>query len=291
MEIQNSNIELHAHPYFNNYDLEEILKAMNQNNLDVIGLEYLNRPIFDELNRYADDLKQKGYEKESDHYVIKLSKDEKNYFILRAKEIRTRDNFDIITIGSDTINHEQSTRKVIDCALKQNSLVIFDHPFVDNSWVNREINQEKRKELESICKQYSGNLALEWNGYCKPWLRKLLGGKDVNNMVVELSKKLYNEGYNLPVLADSDIHARSKSSLKALGTGRIIANTYVKTGNTLIDSMKKSIFSLGEGKGYENVYDTVPITHFVFNFGVPYLNQKISEIYPSFKKFFDRPRG
>lgn len=291
MEIQTSNIELHAHPYFDKYSLEEVLKAMDETNLDIIGLEYLNRPIFDELNRYADGLKQKGYKKESDNYVIKLSKDEKNYFILRAKEIRTKDNFDIITIGSDTVNSEQNTRKVIDDALEQGVLIIFDHPFVDNSWVNKEINEYKRKELEKICKEYSGKLALELNGYCKPWLRKVLGGKDVNKMVIELSKRLYNEGYNLPLLADSDIHARSKSSLKALGTGRIRANTYVRSGNTLIDSMKKSIFSLGEGKGYENVYDTVSFPHFVFNFGIPYLNQKISEKYPSFKKFFYRPRG
>lgn len=290
-DFQESHIEFHTHPYFNNYGLEDIIKAMKKNKIDIIGLEYLNRPIFDELNRYADELKQKGYKKENDNHVIKISDDERDYFILRAKEIRTKDNFDIITIGSDNIPHEQNIRNVIDDGLEQSILLIFDHPFVDNSWVNREINQEKRKELEKICKEYTGNLALEWNGYCKPWLRKLLGGKDVNNMVVELSKKLYNEGYNLPVLADSDIHARSKSSLKTLGTGRIIANTYVKTGNTLIDSMKKSIFSYGEGKGYKNIKKTVPLTHFVFNFGIPYLNQKISEIYPPFKKFFDRPRG
>ena len=112
----------------------------------------------------------------------------------------------------------------------------------------------------------------------------VLGGIDVNHEVLRLSEILAEEGYNLPVITDTDVHARSAGALGAIGTGRIkVDGIDFTTGRTIVDSLKKAVFA-GE---HENTYRTVPMTHFILHFAIPYLASKVSGI----RRFYDRPRG
>lgn len=40
-----SEVELHVHPYFNKYGLEDLVKAMEENEINVAALEFLNGRI------------------------------------------------------------------------------------------------------------------------------------------------------------------------------------------------------------------------------------------------------
>ena len=42
-----SEVELHVHPYFNKYGLEDLVKAMEENEINVAALEFLNGRIFE----------------------------------------------------------------------------------------------------------------------------------------------------------------------------------------------------------------------------------------------------
>ncbi len=274
--MKTSQIELHTHPYFNAYGIEEIIKAMGKNEINIIGLEYLNKQAFLDVQWNAADLAKHGYDVRADSLAVKIEREGKEFYLLKAAEHSTKDNFHLLTIGYDNIE-SQSTRKIIESALKQDSLVILDHPFVNINYVGKEITEQQEKELGKICKEYSGSIALEWNSYCIPWLRKIICGRDVNENAINLSKKLASEGHNVPVVTDTDLHARNTTSLKAIGTGRIKSEVNLTSGRAIINSLKQNIFS---GR-YENNCKTVPPSHFIPNFALPYV----------LEKFYYRPRG
>ncbi|MFH1332395.1 MAG: hypothetical protein ABIH63_03890 [archaeon] len=271
-----AEIELHAHPYFNKYGLEEIVKAMEENEIDIIALEYLNGEAFMDVKKHARNLRNKGYKAEIDELAVRIEKDDQQFYILRAAELSTREKFHLLTIGYDNINRKQTIREMIEAALNQEALVIFDHPYVNSKFVGKEITWQEEKEMTRICREYTGSIALEWNGYCIPWLRKLLGGRDVNSDVVRLSQVLARD-YNVPIVTSTDVHARSKQALKAIGTSRIKSEVDTTSGRAIISSLKQNIFS---GK-HEKTYKTVPLKHFIPYFAIPYV----------FEKFFERPRG
>ncbi len=274
-----AQVELHMHPNFKAYGLEDIIQVMAENNLDMIALEYLNQPVFHEVQNYLPHLRNKGYIVETDSTVMRIKKEGNRFYILRAMELWTREDFHILTIGSDNTKPYQSIRKMIDSAVPD-SLVIFDHPFIDNHKVYQAIGKTKERELNNICKEYHQNIALEWNGYCLDafWqLKKILGGKHVNDEVIKLSSDLFKRGYDVPVVTDTDLHARSLHALKVVGTGRIRTELNLDSGRKIISSLKENIFS----HRYENTYRTVSFAHFALYFAMPYF----------FPKWFERPRG
>jgi len=295
MTDKQSHIELHAHPYFEEYPLVDLIRAMERKRLDIIALEQLNTPIFDDVRRLSSGLLQYGYRVDSDDLAMRVEKDGEQRYILRAKESDTSDDFHMLTIGSDDVESWRPFRTMTDEALERGSFLIYDHPFVTNGNVFKGIDPLKRKEVEKNCIAYSGEMALEWNGYCKEIYWKVneflgqlgidvLGGIDVNHEVLKLSQRLAEEGYNIPVIADTDVHARSAGALGAIGTGRIkVDDIDFTSGRTIIDSLKEAVFA-GE---HENTYRTVPITHFIPYFAIPYLASRV----PGIRELYNRPRG
>lgn len=213
-----------------------------------------------------------------DSQAVRIKKEGKQYYILRAAELETNENFHIITIGGDTIKPYQPLYKMVEQAINQDLIVVLDHIFVSNKFLGTEIDKEEERKVRKVCRRYSGEVALEWNGYCIPWVRELLGGKDVNSKIIKLSETMKKHGYNVPVVADTDLHARSKRALNMIGTARIISEINLGSGKDIVKSVKNNIFS----KKYENVYDTVPFfSHLLPYFAIPYL----------LGKFYHRPRG
>jgi len=284
--MKNAQIELHAHPYFKKYGLEEVVKAMDRNNLDVVALEYLNGCAFLDVQKQLVHLKQKGgYKVDGDSIAVRVVKELKEFYILRAAELETSDDFHLLTIGSDDTK-KQPTRDMIYEA-DDKGLTIFDHAIVDIYCVWREITGEKRDKVGDICRELQGKFALEWNGYClkEYWkIKEKMGGKNVNEEVIRLSKR-----YNVPLVTTTDLHARRKHALKAMGTSRIKADVDVSSGKAIIDSLKEAIFS---GK-YENTKETVPlVSHFIPYFAIPYILDKAREVFIKESiGLIERPRG
>ncbi len=285
-KIIDANIELHVHPFLGKNSLVDVVEAGEKNSLDVVALESLDCSVYPSVVRQA-----KEYFPYStfDEAGVKLPNGK---YLLNAREYNTKEGFHILTVGYsfDEANPKTEIRQVIDKGLEHDALVILDHPFVDN-WKTRtagHISKEMEEELEGICKEYSGEIALEWNGYCVPWIRwclrkvlNLIGKRvsyhDVNKKVEELSGKLSEEGYNVPVLVDTDLHARSRRQLSAMGTARVVMHLEGENASDIVRSMKKNIFQ-GD---YENVKEYVSTFHLLGAFCFPIL----------FPKYFEKARG
>jgi len=280
------HIELHLHPFLGNNVLPDVVEAMNKNNLDVVAMGALDHSIFSFV---LEETKKNYSNLIIDDAGIKLSDGK---FFLNAREYNTAENLHVLTVGYSMNDAAPNTsiKKIIDSALENNALVLLDHPFVDNGKTRTagHISDSLTYEVENLCKEYSGQISLEWNGYCIPWMREGLkhilnfsGVKtdyhDVNKKAEELSKKLKSQGYNVPVLADTDLHARSKKHLDYMGTSKIITDLDSETPKQLISDFKKNVF---EGK-YENVKKYVSSAHLLETFCVPVL----------FPKYFEKPRA
>ena len=286
MENKRSNIELHVHPFLDNYDMVDITRAMGMTNINILALLALNDSIYPKV---ADEVRKHYPSARKNGCGIKLPTGK---CILNAREYSTRENFHILTIGYsfDSANHKTEIRKIIDNGLENKALVILDHPLVDNGETRTagHISEEMTYDLERLCKEYSGQIALEWNAYCKPWIRKglqigmnLTGHNvnyhDVNKEMEELHEKLKKEDYNLPIIADTDVHARDTKHLLAMGTSRIIMPVEGESAEEIVASMKKNIFN----GNYENVKEYVDSLHILGAFCFPIL----------FPNHFEKPRG
>gem|GEM_PF-1223057 len=273
-----THIELHAHPNFDSYGLEKVVKAMKKKELDIVALIDLDRPIFEQIlaEAYYQTKKNKT-SVEDDSLAVVIRKEKRKYIeeyiFLKGIELTTKDNFHLITIGYNQVPEKpEPIRKIIDTALEKEALVIFDHPLVDNANVRKELSREQEEEIKKICRDYTGRIALEWNAHLIPWVRKLLGGSDANKRTrFDFSYKLYqDERVNAPIVTDTDLHAKNKYGLGELGRARIKIdnqNMDKSSGRAIIDSLKENIFA---GK-YENTYEYVSFLHFTFLFGLPYL--------------------
>jgi hypothetical protein len=274
-----SQIELHSHIYLDRYGLEKVVEVMDQNELNVVAPLYLNAQSFEDLKRAAEAIRKFGYVPEADDLAIRIERDGKRYFLLRGAELDTskdeyKPNFHIITLGYDGVRPLQPIRTMIDDALSHDAFVIWDHPLVNNSNAAKQTPDHLVSAMKYLCRAYSGKLALEWNGYCIPWIRKALGGRDVNRDIVEFSADLAASGSNNPVVTDTDLHARTRFALKVLGTSRIKTDLDLSSGADIIRSLKRNVFS-GD---YKNTYKTVPLLHFVPCWGIPYALHRFAGI-------------
>jgi len=282
------DIEFHVHPFIDigRNTVRDVVDAMDYSGLDVIALESLDASLYPLV---VSQTKQSYPGCEVDPCGVSLSDGK---YLLNAREYNTNEDFHILTVGysSQSATPDTEVRKVIDEALENEALVILDHPFADNGRTRTagHISGQKEDELEGLCKEYSGQVALEWNGYCKPWMRmglkyavKALGQgcdyHDVNKRAEVLSDKLKAQGYNLPVLADTDLHARTKYHLKAMGTARIRTELDGQSAKDIVQEMRKNIF---EGN-YENVKRYVSCPHILGAYCIPIL----------FPKHFVKPRA
>ncbi|MBW2992639.1 hypothetical protein KY345_05470 [Candidatus Woesearchaeota archaeon] len=282
--IKNANIELHVHPFIGKNTVFDVVKAMGKKNLDVVAMEALDDDVFPRVINGC-----KAYNVEFDSSGVKLPGGK---YLLNAREYSTKEDFHLLTIGYsfNEATPDTEIRKVIDNSLENNALVLLDHPFVDNGKTRTagHISYEKSAFLEQLCREYSGQVALEWNAYCIPWMRKGLMGLlnkighkidyyDVNRRTEDLSEQLSLQKYNLPVVADTDLHARSKRHLSHIGTARITTDIEGESASEIVASMKKNIFD----GNYENTRRYVPSLHLLECFCLPIL----------FPKFFYKPRA
>ncbi|PIN76739.1 hypothetical protein COV17_01305 [Candidatus Woesearchaeota archaeon CG10_big_fil_rev_8_21_14_0_10_36_11] len=281
-----ANIEIHVHPFLGNNTILEVISAMKRTGIDIASLETLDSTLFPSVVKQV----QKNYSAiVVDGSGIILPN---GIVLLNGREYNTKEGFHLITVGYsvDKANLQSEMRYVIDNALKHDALVVLDHPFVDNHKTKTagHISLEMEYDLEKLCKEYSGHITLEWNGYCKPWMRRVLqtvlkgvGHKtlyyDVNKRADEFSARLKEEGFNVPVVADTDLHARNSRLLRAIGTARLITSVEGETASDIVHSMKANIF----GGNYQNVKEYVSMWHLLQAFCFPVL----------FPNTFEKPRS
>ena len=282
--------------------MEDVLYAMDKTNLHGLGLSALDESI------YARVVKETSR-------IHRINPDKAGFIlpnenvVFNAREYNTREGLHVLTIGYsyDEAKPETEIRKIIEKGLENKALVVLDHPFVDNIYTKTagHISEELGVELEKLCSEYPGQIAVEWNGYCIPWMRlgllpilnigdsflgmvlNSLGEKglrsrfslpykteyyDVNKKAEELAEK-----YNLPLLADTDLHARAKKALEAMGTSRFIVDVEGDFAAEIVDSMKRNIFA----RDHENVERYVSGWHLFRYFCLPVL----------FDKIFKKPRA
>ena len=268
------HIDLHIHPFLENKSIIDVTDAMDKTGLDVIALESYNEDIYPRVLEEA----SKFYNVVDDGAGMRLPDGK---YILNGREYNTKESIHVITIGcSFDVPQKTEMRKIIDKGLKNHALVLIDHPFVDNVHTRTagHISEEMEKTLEYLCREYSGGIALEWNAYCIPWIRRGLKAMlnmaghrtkyhDINAKAEEISLKLSREGYNVPVIADTDLHARSKTLLSAMGTSKLIADIEGECAKDIVSSMKEKIFS----GNYENVKEYVSTAHLFNAFCLPIL--------------------
>lgn len=289
--IKDANIDFQIHPFFflGKNNLIDIIKGMEENYLDVVAIEELNKDIYPEVLRKAEHILNI---KHDDAGIMFQSNDSSKY-IFRGEEYDTKEGMQVLTIGYGLKNLKQrmEIRKIIDKGLENNSLVILDHPYVENRDTNTagHISKREEEQLEQLCKEYNNKIALEWNGYNNLLLRKLIkitfniAGKrikyyDTNKKTEELSDKLLEKyNINVPVLADTDLHARNKRYLRKMGISRIITDIEGDSPKEVLDSIKVKIFS----RDYKNIKNYAPAFHVLGSYCIPLV----------FNRIFKRPRS
>jgi len=275
MVIKNANIDLHVHPFLDRNPMKDVFDAMNRSKLDVLALENFNESIYPHALSEAMQL----YDfRDNDHAGMSFSN---NKYILNAREYDSKERMYAITVGySFEARQDAELRSIIDEGLKNDAFVIIDHPFVDNENTRTagHISYQKEKFLEKICMEYSGQIALEWNSYCIPWIRaglkpvlNALGHNveyhDVNSKAEVFSNSLYMAGYNAPIVADTDLHGRNKRLLSKMGTSRMIMDIEGESPSDVVKSIKKNVFE----RNHKNIKDKVSAAHLFEAFCLPML--------------------
>ena len=208
----------------------------------------------------------------------------------------------ILTTGYnyDCARPESEAEEIIESALEYKELsgnevlIGLDHPYADNGTRTAgHISEEKEKELEELCRKYSGKVYIEWNGYSNLLLRaglrlglSLIGNKidyhDINKPAEELSLRLSNENVNVPIVPDTDLHARNKRHLKIMGTSKIISDIEGESPQEVISSISKNIFS----GNYSSIKKYVSAFNVLETYCIPLALNEISK-----NILFKRPRS
>lgn len=271
-----AHIELHVHPFLGRNTIIDVVQAMERRSLEVLAMESLDASLFPFV---VEETKKAYPTAVGDNSGIKLPN---GRYFLNAREYNTRENLHVLTVGCslDEATPQTEIRRVIDKGIANGALILLDHPFIDNGETKTagHISEGLGQELEEICKEYSGQVTIEWNGYCIPWIRQALKHglnafgfdikyHDVNKRAEQLSESLREQGYNVPVVADTDLHARTKRHLQHMGTSRIITEIQGETPKEVVNSMRNNIFQ----GNYENVKEYVSSLHLLEAFCVPIL--------------------
>jgi hypothetical protein len=253
-----ADIELQAHPIgIKKYGLESIIKIAHQNSLDIIALLDYNSYIFPELITRALSLDKK-YNVTFNEEVIKISDDKKDTYFLNGLELMTKEKIQIISLGKGNF---KETDSIID-VIKQKKLTILDHPFVDATCATRAVNDETNAFIEHLSSKYHDKIAYEWNAYCLAWIWNLALGGDINKRMEKAAEK-----YNIPVVADDDLHGWKENLMQDLGKSRVRINDSDLDFNInyLIPSIEDAILQ----KKHENIKKYVSNLHFFNAFAVP----------------------
>jgi len=189
----------------------------------------------------------------------------KDRFLILGKELKIEGHH-FLAPGIISPLRSNNLEKAADEIWAKGGIPILDHPFSDPE---RSFGRLRKKKKDRILKLIQKKkIALEYNGYCIRWVRELLFRDDPNKKVLELGKE-----HNLPVVPTTDLHAETKESLKAIGTGLIKIPKEKIDPKDLVFSIRKAIFDFN----FTAFYRTVSFKHFFFSFGLPYLKNKLSQ--------------
>lgn len=288
--MANEKIDFHVHPRFRSYNAKKVVEAMYARDIDIVGLAGYNKDIFDDTRKEFDKLR-KPFKVTNDSLAIKIA-DEGcgDKYILRIGEYENKGGFHLLVFGNQKgIKQNEELRKNIDAALSTDSFAVIDHPFVALNYAD--ITKEKEDFLFKLCKDYNNKIALEWNGYSIPLLRKgidklfcsplrLIGKNikfsDTNKKLEDFSEILKQNKINCPIIADTDLHARNREDLYLIGTVNIeidVKDFEKESGNSLQKSLKEKVFNLE----YKINKDYVPCNHFIFSYLIPVGISQVSE--------------
>ena len=265
MKLDSFTVDLQFHPYpKRNYELADILKEMERKNLSGLGLLYYeweketSLTIIKEINRKR--MKENYRIENKKNVFLFVNKDSGKIFsLILGQELGPQNQkWHILAIGVTGIK-SSTPEGVIEEVLEKEEIAILDHPFADPRRRFRDISPEKESELINLCLKYKGKIALEWNGYSLPKIRKLLPGYGNTNLKTEkLAEKL-----NLPLVPTTDLHCKSKRLLKEIGTAFIEIPVKDMDYGKLLTSLKKNILS----QNFKTHRDYVPLRHFLEAYG------------------------
>lgn len=278
-KFKNANIDLHFHPFLDRNPIPRIFRVAKLKGLHGLGPCILDKTVYP---RFVEEVEK--YYSSIVYHEAGIIIPEEGLFAWNVREYNTRESLHLLTVGSafDEAHPLTESERIIDYGLEKESLVVLDHALVDNGPTKTagHISDETRYVLEDICEKYSGDIVLEWNGYCNPFARYLAmhwarrkGHKveyhNVNKEVVKLSENLSARGFNVPVIADTDVHARAGWLLFAMGKARIKVDVEGDNAYDILQSMKYQIF---ENK-HEVVKKTVDPVHLFFAFAYQVLRE------------------
>jgi hypothetical protein len=266
--------DLQVHPLGEKLKALDILKQMEENNLDLsvlLDFSWHNLVDLKRVMEVTDELKSfynVNLVKEN-VYSFSNKKNGKKLFLILGSEVMPDDfSWHILSIGVTSIKDKKSTESIIEEIIKKGGLAIIDHPYVDTSPDHKfkDIGPEKEKKLRLICLRFLGRIALEWNGMCIPWIRRLIPGC---TDYVNTKSGALSEVSSIPLIPTTDLHAWNKRLLKAIGTSRVEISSKDFKEDNVISSLKEVIFK----KRYSSKREYVGFFHFL-EAALPWLKGK-----------------
>lgn len=270
----NFSADLQAHFFQNaDYGLGDVLKMMEKRGLSALAsLGYVWEPTLwfgkGEAGEFSEAEERYEIESAGGAFIFTNRQSGRQICIIAGEEVAVEgQKWHFLAIGVTGIRTVDTPEGIIEEIWEKGGLPIIDHPFADPAHSFRDIDKEKERELVYLCRRYAGKIALEWNGYCLPLLRRFMPGyTDVNRKVEELA-----EEFNIPLVPTTDLHARNKRLLKAMGTAFIkIPAESVDIAN-LRACLRKNVLSFN----FVPCNRYVSFAHFVEAFGMPRLRRWI----------------
>ncbi len=234
-------VDLQFHPYRGkDYCLFDVLQEMERRNIDCLAFLYycwekdVSTSLINQINGRIRENYNICFLEESVFQFTNIESNQVLSIILGQETEAENQKWHILSIGAEDIR-SNSVDGIIEEILKKGGLPIIDHPFADPQRRFRDISKEKEKELIDLCSIHKGKIALEWNGYSLPQIRKLLlGCNDTNKKTEKLAEEM-----GIPLVPTTDLHAKAKSLLKEIGTCFI----EIEVEDDFLGSLKKNILS------------------------------------------------
>lgn len=266
-------VDFQVHLFFEigGYDINDVLRTMEKKGLDAIAmLPYSwDKQTSDVIPYNTDTVKREHYvaecwEKNYSLYVNK--KTGRKLYIFFGEEVAPVNNqWHFLSIGATGIESSCWSENIIEQVLAKGGLLIFDHPFANPRRMFRNVRDRQKEELLAICNKYKSNIVLEWNSYCIPWIRECMkpfGYGKVNTKTERISSWL-----DIPLVPTTDLHARNKRLLQAMGTSFIEIPRDDIDFNHLMNSLRANVLK----SNFTSQKRYVSFWHFLEAFGVPIL--------------------
>ena len=184
-------VDLQFHPYRGkDYCLFDVLQEMERRNIDCLAFLYycwekdVSTSLINQINGRIRENYNICFLEESVFQFTNIESNQVLSIILGQETEAENQKWHILSIGAEDIR-SNSVDGIIEEILKKGGLPIIDHPFADPQRRFRDISKEKEKELIDLCSIHKGKIALEWNGYSLPQIRKLLLGCNDTNKKTE----------------------------------------------------------------------------------------------------------